>query len=214
MELDALQVRDAIRRLFAAQPEVFGANCHHFGLNPPLPEAAVKEFEYQHGVSLPRDYRYFMTQISNGGAGPYCGIFPLGEMDAISDSHQAWQENDGFVGALPQPFPLRVAWNDLSGMPADELEHRDEADYWRRKDAFNEKYWDASRMNGAIPICHEGCALRVWLVVSGPESGRLWRDYRADCRGVFPLLLKDGSRATFSAWYAAWLEEVLQLASG
>jgi hypothetical protein len=75
------------------------------------------------------------------------------------------------------------------------------------------KYWDPSRTNGAIPICHQGCALRVWLVITGPESGRLWEDRRADCGGLFPLLLKDGSRATFSSWYAAWLEEALQIAS-
>ena len=67
-------------------------------------------------------------------------------------------------------------------------------------------------MNGAMPICHKGRALRVWLVITGPESGQLWEDGRADYTGLFPLLLKDGSRATFSSWYGEWLVDALQMA--
>jgi hypothetical protein len=31
--------------------------------------------------------------------------------------HEAWSENDGFVGILSKPFPHRGPWNDLSGEP-------------------------------------------------------------------------------------------------
>lgn len=36
-------------------------------------------FERQYGVSLPKDYRYFLGSISNGGAGPNYGVKPLSE---------------------------------------------------------------------------------------------------------------------------------------
>jgi hypothetical protein len=79
-------------------------------------------------------------------------------------------------------------------------------------EAFDKKYWDPSRMNGAIPICHKGCALRVWLVITGGESGYLWEDCRADYTGLFPVVLKNGSRPTFSSWYAEWLADARQMA--
>lgn len=211
VELDPVEVRTAIRRLFVGQPNVFGADGHHFKLTSPLSESTVIAFEHHHNISLPGDYRNFISQISNGGAGPYYGIFPLGQMDGTGYTLQAWQEADGFVGVLAEPFSLRGAWNDLSGMPAEDLLERDEGEYERRMEAFDKKYWDGSRMNGAIPICHQGCALRVWLVITGDESGHLWEDCRADYTGLSPVTLKDGSRATFSSWYTEWLADALQM---
>jgi hypothetical protein len=95
-------------------------------------------------------------------------------------------------------------------MPPDELLKRDEA-YFRRLDEFDDNYyWHASLMDGAIPICHEGCALRIWLVVTGAQAGHLWQDGRSDRTGVKPLRLLNGGAATFSLWYDEWLEEALR----
>jgi hypothetical protein len=69
-------------------------------------------------------------------------------------------------------------------------------------------------MNGAIPICRKGCALRVLLITAGEESGYLWEDCRADYTGLSPVVLQDGSRVTFSSWYTDWLADALQMASG
>lgn len=117
------------------------------------------------------------------------------------------------VGKLNEPFSLREAWNDLSEMPMEDLRKTNEAEYWRKLEDFDKKYRNPSRMNGAIPICHKGCALRVWLVVTGQDSGQMWEDHRADYSGLSPLVLKDGSRATFSSWYDEWLEEALRIAA-
>ncbi len=208
--MDPAGIRDALRRLQAARAAIFGGNVHLFALNPPLPVADVVQFEHAHRVELPGDYREFITTIANGGAGPYYGVFPLGQMDAIGTGLQPWQSGDGLVGALEEPFLLRGPWNDLTGMPADSPGDPDDADYERRRDAFDEAYWSASRVNGAFPVCHMGCALRVWLVVKGAEAGHLWYDWRADYRGLAPVCLKDGSRATFSSWYADWLDSALR----
>src|SRR5262249_50525862 len=155
------------------------------------------------------DYRYFIAKIGNGGAGPYYGVFPLGKMDS---GHKLgpWHEDDGFVGVLSKPFPLREAWNDLSGMPADELAEANPDEYGRQLEAFGDQYFDSSHVNGAFPICHQGCAIRVWLVVSGAEAGYLWFDDRANNGGLSPMTLKkDGQRATFSSWYYEWLMDPL-----
>ena len=68
-------------------------------------------------------------------------------------------------------------------------------------------------MNAVIPICHEGCALKIWLVIRGEkQAGRLWFDGRAEYSGIKPLKLEDGSYATFSSWYSEWLNGALSQA--
>jgi len=210
--LDATSVRESLRHLSTFRPKIFGANGHHFLLNPVLPEEDISAFEHHHHIRLPADYRHFLTAIGNGGAGPFYGVFPLGRMDGMGEGFKSWTENDGFIGALSEPFPLAEEWNDLEGKPADELLDEDESEYEKQLDKFDKRYFNSSRVNGAIPICHIGCALRIWLVVSGTQAGRLWRDGRAEYTGIIPLRLEDGSRATFAEWYRDWLDESLRQA--
>jgi len=208
-KLDPRAVRDSLRRLARAKIDLFGANGHGFILNKPVSERAVQAFESQHAIRLPQDYRDFMTQVGNGGAGPDYGLFPLGYADGGLDL-KPWSEGDGFVGTLSQPFQFTDSWNDTSGLPDlnPTPEHEEEAD--RMMAVFEERYWSSALMNGAFPICHRGCALRLWLVATGAEAGHVWRDGRADFSGLSPLLTKDGSRATFSSWYLEWLESCME----
>src|SRR5262250_2866910 len=97
-------------------------------------------------------------------------------------------------------FPFQAEWNDLSGVPGADLLKRDEEEYDRQIEQFEARYW-FSGINGAFPICHEGCALRIWLVVTGEQAGRLWEDRRSEYAGLRPVRLADGSAATFSEWY-------------
>ncbi|MFF1560684.1 hypothetical protein [Streptomyces sp. NPDC058279] len=59
-------------------------------------------------------------------------------------------------------------------------------------------------------LCHLGCAARQWLVVSGPERGRIWNDDRADEVDLAPLLDDDGRPVTFTRWYLDWLDRAEQ----
>jgi hypothetical protein len=45
---------------------------------------------------------------------------------------------------------------------------------------IDKKYWDEALVAGATPICHHACALRDWLVITGPEAGQVWHDERVD----------------------------------
>jgi len=207
--LDRHQILEDLAELGKCGAKIFGSDVHGFRLNLPLGEINVLAFEQAHGICLPEDYRSFLTVIGNGGAGPFYGVFPLGKFDGSGNSLVPWSEGDGFVGTLRLPFPLREAWNDLALLPAEELLATDETEYWKQIKRFEAAHWDSSRMNGAIPICHMGCALRVWLVVTGEQSGFLWRDGRTDDSGLSPLLLRDGSRAQFGSWYSEWLQDAL-----
>jgi hypothetical protein len=201
------------------QPDIFGAEMHGFQLHPRLTEAAVKKLESKHKIQLPADYRAFLTLLGNGGAGPYYGVFKLGEMDDGFE-HKKWKEGGGFVGVLAQPFPHTEPWNDLSGEPEEpemlededeeDEEEEDDEEYEKALEEFEERYWSPDNVNGAIPICHEGCAYRDWLVVTGPEAGHVWHDARADHAGLLPVSLGKKERVTFLEWYLHWLDKALK----
>lgn len=204
--LDTSRIIDALARLEALPSNIFGAETHGFRLNPRLSQKDALAFEQQHKIALPADYRQFLRDVGNGGAGPFYGVFPLGQIDDRT-GFQRWGENDGLVGTLSEPFPFEEAWNDLSSMPSSELETEDEAEYEEQMESFEKKYWSEALLNGAIPICHEGCALRIWLVVTGIQAGYLWEDRRSEHNGLHPVMLADGSPATFTGWYQQWLDK-------
>jgi hypothetical protein len=184
---------------------------HRYRTNPPLTEDEVGQFEKEHQVTLPYDYQGFLIHVGNGGARPHT-VFRLGEMDD-GWGYQTWQENDGFVGTLSKPFPHTERWNDLTGQPEyDESQASDkgyEDKYIELLDKFNETYWSGARVHGAMPICHRGCALRNWLVVTGPEAGHIWCDDRVDDNGLYPLQENGLHQVRFIEWYNAWLEKML-----
>ncbi len=72
---------DRLRHL-DRQFAVFGSATHKYHLNPCLSESELQQFEADYGVKLPEDYRDFLKQIGNGGAGPdYCFLPLQGERD-------------------------------------------------------------------------------------------------------------------------------------
>jgi hypothetical protein len=104
--MDCGLIRSALRRLRDAdpQPEVFGARLHRFVLNPPRAEAEVAAFELAHGIRLPGEYRRFIVEVGDGGAGPHYGLFPLGLYMPMREL-KPWSAGVGCVGVLAQPFP-------------------------------------------------------------------------------------------------------------
>ncbi len=130
---------------------------------------------------------------------------------------------DKFTRALP----VAAAWRDgrvrLPGAASwledflDEVKiftglkdiHDDQVD---RFEKFDQLYWDSNLVNGAIPICHHGCALRTWLVVTCDQRGHVWHDGRADQTGLTPHQGPTGEPQTFADWYEAWLAKSLETA--
>jgi hypothetical protein len=206
--LDALQALDRLDR----GRSIFGSIGHHYKLNPPLAQTVVKEFEREHKINLPEDYRYFITEIGNGGAGPYYGLFPFGMQD---DGHgvSKW-DGKCLVGDVSADFPHSTAWNPAETfwqkrphIPSD-VSPTEEERLWEEWDqALEEQYWNPRIMNGAFPICHRGCALRQWLVVQGPRRDTVWGDNRADETGIKPVLDRTGQHLRFADWYLSWLAE-------
>ncbi len=198
-------VRD-LAILSSSVSNAFGSNAHEFVCSPVMSEAEVFDFERAHDVRLPEEYRVFLMMVGRGGAGPAYGVFDFGETDE-NFGFRSWKERDGFVGTLKTPFPYYEAWNDLAGEPEGTLADNDEDEYERQMTLFEERYY--AQLDGAIPLCHLGCALRQWLIVSGPEAGNVWDDNRADNGGLSPLKTPSLDRVTFFHWYRNWLDDAL-----
>jgi hypothetical protein len=194
---------------------------HRYQLQPPLSATELTELQQQLGVALPTDYQDFLLQVGRGGAGPLYGIFPL----TTVDGRWRW-EGDGAdltdLGRLAEPFPLRPSTRRT--LESLEARRPDPAAYVRadaQREAETLWYeqqhalvWDPRLTYGAICIADEGCALRRWLVVSGPERGNIWIDHRADGRGLTPEWLPGLERVTFGHWYLHWLDSMTARQSG
>ena len=164
---------------------------HRYRLSACLSETDVNTFEAQNGIVLPGEYRTFVLQLGNGGAGPYYGIFPLGS------------DEDG-----------RLSPNVLRGL-REGLSHSEILDgsARRRQSALVVSERDETRdpndmtIPGALPLSTEGCAIDYWLVVSGPARGQILCDRRAEGGAIKPVFDQRGKPITFGAWYMKWLTE-------
>lgn len=191
--------------------QVFGAAVHQYVMNPVLTDDDIVRVEAKYGCRFPGEYRQFLIELGNGGAGPYYGIFPLEMQD---DGHDLGPWEGGYlIGDISKPFPHDCEWNLPESFwseqpdPNENTSEEEEDEMWKTWDEKLEKfYWASDIMNGAIPICHEGCAGRDWLVVTGPFAGAVWMDYRADNLGIKPRLGADGTLLSFRAWYRDWLD--------
>jgi hypothetical protein len=149
---------------------IFGANGHQFKLMPQLSEADVAEAEAQFGAQFPEEYRGFLTAVSAGGAGPYYGLFPLSR-DATG--RWGWR-GDGAelidrtaLGTNFEPGDISAALARLEATRPPP-EHGEAYEDWLSR--YENVLWADQRTHGAVCLCHEGCASRDWLVVTGPAA--------------------------------------------
>lgn len=96
-----LEQFDTLRNLDSGY-RVFGSSKHRYQFNAPASPQRVREFEVQHSVSLPADYRQYLVEVSNGGAGPNYGLIDL-ERAAV-----------GHIPSRPFPIPELESGSDVA----------------------------------------------------------------------------------------------------
>ncbi|MFI6008361.1 SMI1/KNR4 family protein [Streptomyces sp. NPDC051243] len=202
--VEALRRADKEREVFGAWGK-YGGTGHHFRLADPLAEAEVAEAEAQWGVSLPVDYRGFLLEVGAGGAGPGYGLAVLGRTSA------GWLWSDPGGGTVHERLRFPFPGGEESARAQAEHERKEpvESDF-EDEAAFREAYrgWLAEDerlfdwfSSGAVCLSHEGCGYFDWLVVSGPQRGRMWLDEGAGDGRFSPL-----GEAGFAGWYLDWVE--------
>jgi hypothetical protein len=209
--------------------EIFGSCVHQYKINPPLPTSLAEAVEGLHGISLPEDYRSFITEVGNGGAGPYYGLFPFGKYGYSSDFFD-W-DDAGLIGDLSKPFSLETVLIDPASLSA----YLEEIDRWlldlpeaeepnrpsdtplgedRQQEGCDGRADGAGAtttvVNGAIPICHMGCGHLQWLAIRGEQRGFVWNDWRAEDRGMTPVLGASGNPVAFGEWYMGWVNDSIR----
>ena len=159
--------RELIRRLLEVpeEPEP------HWG--PPLSEAELAECEQRLGVSLPEDYRAFLTRVTRGGNWPFCPVWEPGEGDS--------ELGGGLRPDLPFPYtdsePL---------MPTES-----------NREEYEEQLSGSAVNHGFVPLSTDGCGMSYILVVTAADPsaiGTVWAHDLPDDLGIRPLHDPDTGR--------------------
>ena len=166
-------------------------------MNPVLEEAKVAKIEKENRITLPADYRTFITQIANGCVGPDYGLRSLKE--ATEDL--MWRDR---TIDLSTPFPYTEAWNEEEWLNSIDWDGGE-----RPTPEQVEAYMDTKRISGCLQICHIGHGASYLLVVNGTEKGYIWLDSRQDYGGIWPEFNEKGEKLTFEMWYTEWLNKVV-----
>lgn len=188
----AAYLRDLVQKASLADPErkVFGANAHQYALNPVLPLEAVQAYQEKYNIVLPSDYVFLITQVGNGGAGPYYGIYPL-EID------KPGRENEGvpfitshltrnqWIGKL---MPISCENEDIEDCPDDVYEQI-----------------EAEVVRGTYPVGTQGCSYQTMAIASGAEENRI---FYVDIDWNYEEMPYD-TGMTFLEWYENYFLEII-----
>ncbi|MCH9681224.1 MAG: HEAT repeat domain-containing protein [Deltaproteobacteria bacterium] len=183
MELRLARIADKLAAVRTRGPSCLGSNTHRFSLGERAADADVAAFEAARGVTLPADYRAFITTVGHGGAGPYYGLYALDQWD---------RERDDPVEDLGAPCPLHPATLPPGSGWLEAL----------MPDLDPDLALDRC-LQGTMSIGTQGCSGAIQLVVSGTARGRV---LYVDLQGGRPYFPEHDD---FLGWYERWLDELL-----
>lgn len=161
---------------------VFGASSHKYRMKSPISIDEVEAFERRNRVSIPQEFKLFLTSVGNGGAGPYYGIYSLGSNEDIY---------------LSEPCRLHP------GMTDEEWEELVRFDRDGVSDEQYDEEYDAL-FQGMLSLGTQGCTYEMMLIVNGEYRGRIvYID--GDLQKPFFTYEKH-----FLDWYERWLDEIIK----
>ena len=135
--------------------QVFGANAHKFSLHPPVLTSAVVAYEEKYEFTFPEGYRRFITEVGDGGAGPFYGIkqrfvtYGIGLREAEAKCFR-------LPSIYSQVCPQADAWEEaLLGEDHEELINKNDSLFWQ----------------GNMNLFEVGCGTMGMLVLNGPHVG-------------------------------------------
>ncbi|WP_435624902.1 SMI1/KNR4 family protein [Flagellimonas sp.] len=177
--------------------KVFGSGGHKYILGKPAASRQIEEFEAKYAICLPKCYKTFIGEIGNGGegyrnsaAGPFYGIFPLGEgvEELLYSSPQKYLGKS----CILRPEINQNVWGELTKK--------------LRNEGISDKEYSAEinkLYSGVLPIGSQGCAFLHGIVLNGPYQGRM---VNLSMDLGMPRFAKDFS---FLDWYERWLDELI-----
>lgn len=166
----------------------FACWSHAHLFNPVLPLEDLAAWEELTQVTLPEDYRTYLTQLGNGGAGPAYGLYPLslprdefaqylrrpciysdGQEEKYQDVIQRfvhWYGLDDDWALYREYFPDTPAWKDDVWSDAHWREWSDELER-----VLDEKVVFPLLYYGQHMITNEGCSGDIRIILNGSHRG-------------------------------------------
>ena len=144
---------------------------------------------------MPSEYREYLKNIGNGGAGPFYGLLEL-------------EDNDNNLTDLSMEFPYTYDKPLKLVEVYEAMDEMDDENEEEQEQFLNEIYEKSVR--GIIFLAHEGCGMYSVLVVKGEEYGNVWYFDFANDAGTYPLTSeKTGKSMKFFEWMELWIDKSL-----
>lgn len=154
----------------------------------PLSEETVAKYEEKNKITLPEDYKRFITTIASSGTQPFYGLYSIQEIPKYE-----------LTSVIQEKFPYTVR------TPLNIADLSDE-----EYDAVFE-----TKNAGFIPLCHEGCGMYSILIVNTEDKdtyGTVWYYDLANDAGIFPLINPVTKKTmTFLDWLEYYVDQTLEL---
>lgn len=165
--------------------KVLGSAKHGYRFAPPISLSEVRAFEELHHLKLPENYVRVLTELGNGGAGPYYELYPLYEIE-FDESEQIGSDVT-FLDASLTPEIWKQAVRELRRAKDD-----DEYDELMRKIEAN-----------AVCIGAQG-DYDTLLMCGGSENGKIISIDLSMDEYDPPRF----THMTFEEWYLSYFQEV------
>lgn len=165
---------------------VFGASKHDYRLNPVISLAEVRQYEQAHNIKLPSEYVFFVTQVGNGGAGPYYGIYGIHTDKYALSSY-------GGTPLLSSKL-TQAQWTETLA-PMDDDDCSD--------DVFDQI--EEIILSGTTSIGTQGCSYEILAISAGAEENRI---FYTNCDWDSQAMPFD-TQMTFLEWYENFFKEII-----
>ncbi len=172
--------------------QVFGSETHKYRFEKPVSLEKVRAFEEKHRMKLPENYVRVLTELGNGGAGPYYGLHSLEKLYGVGYTDEFWGDAEETFIDASLTLEAWKAWNEM--MRKLDLE----AD-----DAVYENMVEKVAAN-ALVIGTQGCTYDCLLMCGGSEQGKIVyfdENLEEDAKPIF-------THMTFEEWMLGFFKEV------
>ena len=81
--MECKSIEEKLKKLIELDKDfsIFGSESHEYIINSKLTEEEIQNFEAKNQLTLPSEYREYLKNIGNGGAGPFYGLLELEDND-------------------------------------------------------------------------------------------------------------------------------------
>lgn len=195
--MECKSIEEKLKKLIELDKDfsIFGSESHEYIINSKLTEEEIQNFEAKNQLTLPSEYREYLKNIGNGGAGPFYGLLEL-------------EDNDNNLTDLSMEFPYTYDKPLKLVEVYEAMDEMDDENEEEQEQFLNEIYEKSVR--GIIFLAHEGCGMYSILVVKGEEYGNVWYFDFANDAGTYPLTSeKTGKSMKFFEWMELWIDKSL-----